>query len=289
MPLADISSTIVLVQPWGIFAREVLRFPENAKYRQFGIAEDALTVEGRQALNKINLGSRKINASIPLHLALSFNSSPKDVSKGFVFGSDPETCDVLLGMDNYTGISGNHFSIGIDWATGSPLITCLTPSEGSTGIRIKSDSLWELYLRNAWKVLDPGSTATVKIFEDMQFVVYSPDRSQDSTYSDNLQSYFKKCQNAVPEMTHLKLYDPEPTPLLVSRGRGLTGMEYFTTSTFVGEKMVLCEAKSHQNLLGDLETFIVKRFRSVSDEWPNHAKTGLSKLRNLRHVRIHTS
>lgn len=286
MPLSDLSSIIVLVQPTGIFAREVFRFPENAPFRQFGMAEDALTVEGRQALNKMNSNPRKkINASTPIHLALSFNSSPKDVSKGFVFGSDPETCDILLGMDHYTGISGHHFSIGVDWATGNPLITCLTPNEGGTGIRIKSGSLWKLYLCNEWKVLDPGSTATIKIFEDMQFVVYSPDRSRDPIYRDNLQRYFEDCQDAAPKMTNLKLYESEPTPLLVTRGRGLTGMEYFTTSTIVGEKMVLSEAKSHQTLLGDLETFVVKRFRTVSDEWPNHAKTELSKLCNLRHVR----
>ena len=287
MPLEDLSSMLVLVQPWGLSARAALHFQANTKYRHNGVAIDALTVEGRQALDKIDFNADKTIAYKPAHLALSFNSSPKDSSKGFVFGSDLKTCDVLLEMDNYTGISGTHFSIGVDWATGYPLITCLTPNEGSTGIRIESAGLWKLYLCNEWKVLDPGSNATIRICDNMQFVVYSPDRSHDLTYMDKLHSYFKECQDAVPEMKHLKLYDPEPTPLLISRGRGLTGMEYFTTSTIVREKMVVCEAKSHQSLLGDLETFIVKRFRNVSDEWPNHAKTGLYKLRNLRHVSIH--
>ena len=286
MPL-DLSSLLVLVEPEGRFAQDVFNFPENAKCRHYGLAIDALADEGHEA--EIDHTSQIIYSGgyVPVHLALNFNQSPKDVSKGFVFGSDPETCDVLLSTSKYTGVSGNHFSINVDWATGNPLITCLTSDDGSAGIRIKSSSLWELYLRNAWKVLDPGSTTTIKMFESMQLLVYSPGReSRGPAYNDNVRSYFKRCQNAVPELTHLKLYDPEPTPLLVSRGRGLTGMEYFATSTVVREKVVLCEAKSHQNLLGDVETFIVKRFRNVSDQWPKHAKTSLYKLCNLRHVRL---
>lgn len=89
------------------------------------------------------------DALVDVHLALSLGPGPKDVSKGFVFGSDPETCDVLLAGDKHSGISGNHFSINVDWQTGNPLITSLTPNEGSTGIRILSGSLWVLYLRNA--------------------------------------------------------------------------------------------------------------------------------------------
>ena len=292
MPILDTSSLLVLVQPRGNVARAVFQFPENTKCRCSGLAIDVLADVDDGTLGEVELGSQMVNANAntPVHLALSFNPIPKDVSKGFVFGSDPETCDVLLSMNNYTGISCNHFSIGVDWGTGNPLITCLTSDDGSAGIRIKSGSLWKLYSRNAWKVLDPGSTTTIKIFDSMQLLVYSPGReSREPAYSDNLRSYFEKCQDAVPEMTHLKLYDPEPTPLLVSRGRGLTGMEYFTTSTVVGENIVLCKAKSHHDLLGDSETFIVKRFRNVSDEWPKLAKTGLYKLRNLRHVRIFVS
>lgn len=287
MPL-DLSSLLVLVEPEGGVAQTAFYFPENAKCRHYGLAIDALADEGHEA--EIDFSSQIIfsNAYVPVHLALNFNQIPKDVSKGFVFGSDPETCDVLLSMNNYTGVCGNHFSISVDWATGNPLITCLTSDDGSAGMRIKSGSLWELYLRKGWKVLDPGSTTTIKIFDSMQLLVYSPGReSRELAYNDNLRSYFKRCQNAVSEMMHLKLYDPEPTPLLVSRGRGLTGVEYFTTSTVVREKVVLCEAKSHQNLSGEL--FIVKRFRNVSDQWPKHAKTGLYKLRNLRHVRLFVS
>ncbi|CAF9919808.1 MAG: hypothetical protein ALECFALPRED_001307 [Alectoria fallacina] len=289
MPLFDLGSLLVLVEPDGDVARAVFQFPENAKRRRFGLGRDGLTNDNDHTLNEMGLKSRMIDGdtSVPVHIALSFDPSPKDVSKGFVFGSDPETCDVLLAKDKTSGISGNLFSINIDWRSGNPLITCLTPNDGSTCIRIRAGKLWYLYLQHAWEVLDPGVTTTIKISEDMKLVVHNPGRkNREPAYSSNLQSYFKKCQVAVPSMTNLKLYDPEPTPLLVSRGRGLTGMEYFTTSTIVGERVVLCEAKSYQKWTGDSKTFIIKRFRNVNDRWPKQAKTELRKLCVLRHVRL---
>lgn len=284
MSLSHLSSLLALVDPEGHDAQAAFRSPENAKCRRFGRSRDALTGDEDDAFDlsgqMLDPGAYCVN----VHLALSFDSSPKDVSKGFVFGSDRETCDVLLAKENTSGISGNHFSISVDWLTGNPLITCLTPIDG-TGIRILSDGLWVLYLRDAWRVVESGIPTTIKISEKMKLVVHNPGReNREPAYSSNLQNYFKRCQEAVPEMTHLKLYDPEPTPLLVSRGRGLNGMEYFTISTSVGEKVVSCEAKSHQNFTGDSQTFIIKRFRNVKARWPDYAKTGLRELRDLRHV-----
>lgn len=298
MPLLDLSSLLVVVDPKGEDAQTAFRFPQNAECRRFGRAKDALTDDDDDddddddndgIPSQVDLSAQMFDrdAVVPVHLALSFNPSPKDVSKGFVFGSDRETCDVLLAGDKHSGVSGNLFSISVDWQTGNPLITCLNADEGSPGIRILSGNLWVLYLRNAWKVLDPGVATTIKISEKMELVVHSPSReNREPAYSSNLQMYLKKFQDAVPKMTPLKLYDPEGTQLLVSRGRGLTEMEYFTTSTTVGETFVLCEAKSHQNRTGDSELFIIKRFRKVSNKWPDQAKTRLRKLRDLQHVSL---
>ena len=287
MPPLDPDSILVLVDPKGDDAQAAFHFWQNAKHRRFGRAKDAPTEDDDDTSSDMYLGSQDFDpdASVPVHLRLSFDMSPKDPSKGFVFGSDSETCDILLAENKDSVISGNHFSINVDWQTGNPLITCLTPTEGSTGIRILTCTSWTLYLHREWKVLDPGRFTTVKIYDEMQFVVYNLNRkNREAAYSKNLQRYLKKCQDAVPALTNLRLFDPEPTPLLVNRGRGLTGMEYFTTSTKVLEKVVLCEAKSHQNWTEDSPSFVVKRFRSVKYTWPPHATTVLRKLGGLRHV-----
>ena len=47
-------------------------------------------------------------------LQLSFDKAPKDSSKGYSFGTNSQSCDVLLGDRGAQGISGLHFSITFD-------------------------------------------------------------------------------------------------------------------------------------------------------------------------------
>ena len=287
MPPSSSAPPLVLVELEGMVAQEIFQFPENEKHRHSGRARDALGHDNNESRSEIGRGPNVIEASVSVHFALILDPGPKDVSKGFVFGSDPETCDVLLAKDKNTGISGNHLSINVDWHTGNPLLTCLTIKDGSTGIRIKSGSTCSLYLRDMWTVLGPGDIITVMLPETMKMMVYSPGLSlRGSVYLNNLKSYFHKYQAAVPEMARLKLFDSDPTPLLVHRGRGLTGLEYLTIATRVSEKVVSCDAKTRQAWTEPSETYIVKRFRHVTDEWPDYAKTELSSLCELRHVRF---
>ena len=48
-------------------------------------------------------------------LRLTFDKPPKDIRRGFSFGTNREACDVLLGSNKFqSNISGVHFSIGFD-------------------------------------------------------------------------------------------------------------------------------------------------------------------------------
>ena len=287
MPIPDLDWLLVLVEPDGPRAQSAFRFSHNEERCHFGKAEDALAIPKEAASPKANLTSHIVHTdkAAAIYLALGLNESPRDISKGFIFGSDPETCDILLAENIYSGISGNHFSIGVDWHTGNPLITCLTPNDGSPGIRIKSGSNFSLFLQDEWKVLDPGETAIIMISDSMKMLVHSPGvDARESVYRSNLGDYFHEYQAAVPEMAHLELFDSDPTPLLVHRGRGLTGLEYVTTTRSVSEKVVSCEAKTRQNWTEPYEIYIVKRFRYVTDRWPRRAKTELSRLCKLQHV-----
>ena len=292
LPLLGLSSILVLVEPESYVARFIFQLPENAKYRRFGLAKNALTHHGDRFLAEVGLSSQKINADAhgPVHFALGFDSKPKDISKGFIFGSDPETCDVLLARGKRPGISGNHFSISVDWQTGNPIITCLTPFTGPGGFCVHLRDTERYYTRkNAWTVLKPETSIVVRISEAMKLMVHTPGRADwEPAYSEKLQRYFKTGQDTIPKMINLKLYDPEPTPLLISRGRGMGGTEYFTTSTSVGETVVTCEAKSHDDGTEASKTFIIKRFRSPKDPWVDHANFWLSELRRMRHVNFHT-
>ena len=47
------------------------------------------------------------------HLCFTFDQKLKNEDQGFVFGSNPKTCDILLG-DADNGVSGSHFRITFD-------------------------------------------------------------------------------------------------------------------------------------------------------------------------------
>lgn len=289
MPPLKMSSLLVLVEPDGAVAQAVFEYPENAKYRRFGPARDASTDDGDDSENvDVDISAQiiKFDRFANTHLALSFNPGPKDLSKGFVFGSDPETCDVLLAKNNTNGVSGNHFSINVAWGSANPLITCLSSDEG-TGIHLwsRSDDIWKLYLRGAGEEIEPGTAKTIRISGRMRLKFHNPARNgTESAYSRNLRKYLSKCQDAFPDMSHVRLYDLEQTPRMISLTRGLTGREYITTSTTVGDKVVLCKAKGHQNRTDSSEEFVIIRYRNTSTRWRDHARTNLTFLRALRHV-----
>ena len=47
-------------------------------------------------------------------LVLTFHKRPRDLLRGWQFGTSPQTSDILLGHRGTTGISGRHFSLNVD-------------------------------------------------------------------------------------------------------------------------------------------------------------------------------
>ena len=291
MALFDFNSLLVLVEPEGDDARAAFQYSENAAYRRFGRAGDALIDYDDDTASEFDLGLRLISSDSPtrVHLALGFNPGPRNLSKGFVFGSDPETCDVLLTKDKTSGVSGNHFSINVDWSTLQPLITCLTPNDGA-GIRILSDNVWSLKLQAESEMIEQGTAITIRIFDSMDFVVHCPHRNswEVKEYSHNVVKYVRRCQDADLEMARLRL-SFDPTPVFVSLSQGLTGMGYSPLETIVGKEVVFCVAKSREKFPVDPQIFMIKRFLHVRKTWDNHARIFLSQLRGLQHVSLSMS
>lgn len=162
-------------------------------------------------------------------IALYLNQQPKDITKGFVFGSDPRSCDVLLAKTRDTGISGNHFSIHIDWVSRDPIITCLS----GNAIRIKATGAetTRTILKDKWQRLIPGSTTNVRVTQGLGVTLLSPNRrNQQAAYNRNLQQYTLDFKNAVPELANISLGDTEVTPFILNRCAGLERKQYYPTA-----------------------------------------------------------
>ena len=166
---------------------------------------------------------------------LYLDQPPKDITKGFVFGSDPRSCDVLLATNKGSGISANHFSVHIDWVSRDPMVTCLS----GNALRVKNvgtKTTTSLY-KNAWERLESDATLQIRITGitgNLDVALVNPTRGGlQAAYDRNLQDYFLEYKNAVPELANISLDDDEITPLILTRGAGLKGKEYFSTKRIV--------------------------------------------------------
>ncbi len=79
-----------------------------------GIAEDP-TISSREATPaKEMLDDDHCKYDFTHRLQLTFDKEPKDPTKGYSFGTNPQVCDILLGQRGARCISGLHFCITFD-------------------------------------------------------------------------------------------------------------------------------------------------------------------------------
>lgn len=160
-------------------------------------------------------------------MALYLNQRPKDISKGFVFGSDPRSCDVLLANTKGSGISANHFSIQIDWVSRDPTLVCLSGNDIS--VRVTDVRAAMVLSKNKWQRLKPDTTTYAHVVPGLTLKLFNPARRKlQAAYNQELRNYFLDFKNAVPDLANVSLDDAEVTPLIVHRCAGQTGKQYCT-------------------------------------------------------------
>ena len=186
-------------------------------------------------------------------IILYLHQPPKDITKGFVFGSDPRSCDVLLANTNTSGISANHFSIRIDWVSRDAMVVCLS----SNGLRVKpvGNRPFTTLTQTRWQELKTNTTTHFHITGYLDVHVAVPDRGNSKAdYERNLSEYFLAFKNAMPELANISLDDKEVTPLIMIRSAGLEGREYYPTMRIeTGDfnrdaKVILYDAKCRPTL-----------------------------------------
>ena len=199
--LPDLESLIITVQFYGPHADKVYALPEN---------------HGRCPVR-------------PGIIALYLKPHPKDISNGFVFGSDSRSCDVLLANNKGTGVSGNHFSIQLDWETRNPVLTCLSRNYIEAETRGKNAK--KVLSKGAWQVLKRETSTSVQVTKELRVLLTSPKRGNQEfdSYDRNVQEYLRDFKNAVPELANISLQDTDVTPFIMYRCPGLEGTEYYAT------------------------------------------------------------
>jgi len=105
-PPEDQPNLLLTIRPLDLLAEDALKDKHNASRYQCTEMEER---EVRETTPASFAGGARMDA----HLNLTFDNPPKSFIKGWVFGSEPQTCDVVLGKWGF-GVSREHFCISID-------------------------------------------------------------------------------------------------------------------------------------------------------------------------------
>lgn len=220
MTPSHLESLIVVLKAHDKHSEEAFAYPENANRIWTEDIEELISRGASEA-------EATANSAAYLHLNLSLR--PKNLMKGYVFGSDPNTCDVLIEKSRTTGISGNHFSIQIDWTFGNAKIACFS----GNNIKLKEERTRRFIRnlsRNDSEVIVPGLTLLVEVTDRFNLSISCPNRgSSQQAYDKNLREYHQRYLDAVPRQRNISLDQPDMTPFALGRCVGLNGGEYYTT------------------------------------------------------------
>ena len=195
---------------------------------------------------------------------LTFNKKPKNLEKGFLFGSDPKTCDVLLGTWA-AGFTRQHFQIKFN-ERGDVILTDV--SRGVTCVSYDGEDpprrnqfTWILFSEckkievtlNKAKIEDKSRGGNELVFK-----VEWPNNREfcPAQYEVRLHAYLEECRKATPSLSPLGM-DPRKQPIYLTKeelGRGAFGtvhrvVDVSTGCEYAGKTFLRGEWRSEVGLL----------------------------------------
>ena len=144
-------------------------------------------------------------------IVLRFDDDLKDFTNGWQFGTDPKTCDILLGHRGTAGISARHFSITI---TKTNCVELCNDSKFGTVVSYNGQIMIpalkgekRILCMNLEKYKDWASVIIFVPYEGkLMFTISFPRREESEfTYLENLRTFVRKRQKAFPMISQLGL------------------------------------------------------------------------------------
>ena len=189
---------IVTLEAEGTTAERAWNRPQN-QVRCLPASEFVVDISSRESTPAVDQTASQIQ--------LTFDDKPKDLQKGFVFGSDPQICDVFLG-ERGAGFSGRQF--------------CITFNERGEVI-FKNTSRTKSFVdyngedppgRNQFTWILFATYENIQItMGDLIFKVKWPENRKFclAEYETHRDAYFEERRNALPPLSQLDMASQQTT------------------------------------------------------------------------------
>lgn len=265
------ASHILTLKAASIRAEKVLAIEHNGN-RYMPPPNDYAAVEvwSRETTPTTNTGNEE-REDFCSQLRLSFDLLPKDIQRGFVFGSNPASCDVLLERAGGP-VSRQHFCITFD---DQERVVLKDTSSSNTIVSYDGHAATQQRHHFTW-ILFPGYDIRVKISGGLEFRIELPEHhSCRHEYSQRVRSYLEKSRNAIGPLDLLNIHSlqstaaptepvsPRQHPIYImgnELGRGNFGRVYKAKNVSTGE---IYAAKLFKENLWKREVEIMKGLSHV--------------------------
>lgn len=153
-------------------------------------------------------------------LRFTFDQKPRDIQRGFVFGSNSDICDVLLGS-SHTGISSVHFTITLD-GQGRPVLR--NTSQLAMAVSYNGQACEQKRLKFTWILFPEHLNKTIEVkspqrhrrfmFPPLKFSIEIATHSScEREYAKLFNSYLQESQNAIGAVGLLNFNSQDPTEI----------------------------------------------------------------------------
>lgn len=132
------------------------------------------------------------------HLVLSLSQPPKDPALGFVLGSDPIQCDIIIGSRR-EGVSGRHFIIAFD-EFGKIIMRDISKRGSEVSYNGQPPHHRRMF---TWSI-PSGYNIVVDIEYRIRFSVEAADHAEDDEqHHSELSRYLEQAREMAPSLDHL--------------------------------------------------------------------------------------
>ena len=194
--------TLVAVSPT---AERAWNRPQNHD-RCLPASEFVADISSRESTPTVNQSESQIT--------LTFDNKPKNLQKGFVFGSDPRICDIFLG-ERGAGFSGQQFCITFN-ERGEVIFKNTSRKQARVSYNGEKPSRRTQF---TWILFDKYKNIKITIGkeDDLIFKIEWPEIRDPfrAEYEAHRDAYLEECRNALPPLSQLGM-ESQPTTAMIT-------------------------------------------------------------------------